>query len=60
MKLYTTVKLKEKIGDYPAGSQGIIIEIYNKTICYVEIFDENGDTIGVLYDVPIEKLEAAK
>lgn len=59
MKLYSSVKLKEKIGNHPAGSSGIIIEIFEKTICYVEILDEDGNSIDVLYDVPIDKLEEA-
>ena len=57
LKLYDNVKLKEQINDYPAGTLGIVIEIYNDKMCYVEILDDEGDTIDVLYDVPIEKLE---
>lgn len=60
MKLYDTVVFKEKIEEYDKGTIGIIIEIYNNKTCYIEVLDSDGDSIDVLYDVPIDKIEIKK
>lgn len=57
MKLYDSVELTEKIDEYNIGTVGTIIELYDNMVCYVELFNEAGDTIGVLYDVPLSKLK---
>lgn len=56
MKLYDTVKLTEKFAEFDVGTAGVIIELYDNKICYLEIFDD-GDTIGVIYDVPVSILK---
>ncbi len=57
MKQYDAVELIEKIDNYSVGTIGIIIEIYDNNICYLEILDQEGDTIDVLYDVPLCKVK---
>lgn len=59
MKLYDTVKLTEKFAEFDVGPAGVIIELYDNKICYLEIFDDDGDgdTIGVIYDVPVSILK---
>lgn len=61
MKLYDTVKLAEKFAEFDAGTVGVIIELYNNKTCYLEIFDDDdGDTIGVIYDVPTSILNTVE
>lgn len=55
MQLYDTVELIEDIDNFKKGSIGVIVELYNDK-CYLEIIDNKGQTLGILYDVPISKL----
>ncbi len=57
MTAYDKVRLKEDIGGYRKGAFGIIAELYEQQYAYLEMIDENGDTIGMLYDVPVSLLE---
>lgn len=58
MELYTRVKLKENFKNHNKGTIGIVIEIYENSVAYLEILDDKGDTIEILYDVPLELLES--
>lgn len=55
--LYKKVKLIKDFKKYKKGTVGIIVEIYENNLVYLEILDDDGDTIGMLYDVPLESLE---
>ncbi len=57
MTAYDKVRLKEDIGGYRKGAFGIIAELYEQQYAYLEMIDENGKTIGMLYDVPVSLLE---
>lgn len=57
MTAYDKVRPKEDIGGYRKGSFGIIVELYEQQYAYLEMIDENGKTIGMLYDVPVSLLE---
>lgn len=57
MKLYDKVKLKENFKDYKKGTLGIIVEIYDNSFVCLEILDNDSDTIGMLYDVPLTLIE---
>ena len=57
MKLYDMVQLKEQFNNYPKGTTGIIVEIFENTNVYLEIVDDAGNTIDVIYDVPLSILE---
>lgn len=52
MKLYEEVTLTKNIDNYEIGSIGIIIELYDD-YAYLEMFDKAGNTLGVIYDVPL-------
>ncbi|MBO6264324.1 MAG: hypothetical protein J6N93_08700 [Clostridia bacterium] len=56
MKIYDKVSIKEDFDKYKTGSFGIIIELY-KDLCYLEMLDENNNTIDILYDVPLSILQ---
>lgn len=60
MKLYDMVQLKEQFNNYPKGTTGIIVEIFENTDAYLEIVDAAGNTIDVIYEVPISFLEEKK
>lgn len=51
------VQLKEQFNNYPKGTTGIIVEIFENTNVYLEIVDDAGNTIDVIYDVPLSILE---
>ena len=57
MKLYDMVQLKEQFNNYPKGTTGVIVEIFENTNVYLEIVDDAGNTIDVIYDVPLSILE---
>ena len=56
MELYDKVILIEEFDNYKAGSKGIIVELYDN-LAYVEIIDLDGNTLGVIYDVPLSILK---
>lgn len=58
MELYTRIKLKENFKKHNKGTIGIVIEIYENTVAYLEILDDKGDTVEILYDVSLELLES--
>ena len=60
MKLYDIVELKEQFNNYPKGTIGVIVEIFENTNAYLEIVDDDGNTIDVTYDVPLSILEKKK
>ncbi len=51
------VQLKEQFNNYPKGTTGIIVEIFENTDAYLEIVDDAGNTKDVIYDVPLSILE---
>ncbi len=51
------VQLKEQFNNYPKGTTGVIVEIFENTNVYLEIVDDAGNTIDVIYDVPLSILE---
>ena len=55
MKLYDKVILTEEFDNYKAGTEGIIVELYDD-LAYVEMIDSDGNTLGVIYDVPLSIL----
>lgn len=55
--MYDKVRLKEDIGGYRKGAFGIIVELYEQRYAYLEMIDENGETIKMLYDVPVSSLK---
>lgn len=57
MNLYDMVQLKEQFNNYPKGTTGVIVEIFENTNVYLEIVDDAGNTIDVIYDVPLSILE---
>ena len=57
MKLYDKVKLKENFKDYQKGTLGIIVEIFDNSFAYLEMIDDDGDTVGMLYDVPLSLVD---
>lgn len=57
MNLYDMVQLKEQFNNYPKGTTGIIVEIFENTNVYLEIVDDAGNTIDVIYDVSLSILE---
>lgn len=57
MKLYDMVQLKEQFNNYPKGTTGVIVEIFENTDAYLEIVNDAGNTIDVIYDVPLSILE---
>lgn len=57
MKLYDLIRLKEQFNNYPQGTTGVIVEIFENTDAYLEILDAAGNTTDVIYDVPMEILE---
>lgn len=60
MKFYDLVQLKEQFNNYPKGTTGIIVEIFENTDACLKIVDAAGDTIDVIYDVPLSILEEKK
>lgn len=56
MKLYDKVILTEEFDDYKAGTEGIVVELYDD-LAYLEMIDSDGNTSGVIYDVPLSILE---
>ncbi|OKZ85569.1 MAG: hypothetical protein BHW10_09185 [Clostridium sp. CAG:307_30_263] len=56
MKLYDKVILTEEFDDYKAGTEGIVVELYDD-LAYLEMIDSDGNTLGVIYDVPLSILE---
>ncbi len=58
MKQYDCVKLKVDINEYKKGAIGIIVELFDNKSAYLEMIDNSGDTIGMLYDVPLSAIEA--
>lgn len=60
MKLYDVVQLKEQFNNYPKGTNGVIVEIFENTDAYLEIVDDAGNTKDVIYDVPLSILEKKK
>lgn len=60
MKQYDCVKLKVDIKEYKKGSIGIIVELFENKSAYLEMIDNGGNTIGMLYDVPLSVIEVNK
>lgn len=60
MKLYDVVQLEEQFNNYPKGTTGVIVEIFENNDAYLEIVDAAGNTIDVIYDVPLSILEKKK
>ncbi len=60
MKKYDKIILKEDIGGYKKGTKGIIVELFDNSFAYIEVLDENEDTIGMLYDVPVSQIKTDK
>lgn len=60
MKLYDMVQLKEQFNNYPKGTTDVIVEIFENTDAYLEIVNDAGNTIDVIYDVPLSILEEKK
>lgn len=56
MKLYDKVILTEKFDNYKVGTKGIIVELYDD-LAYLEMIDSDGNTLSVIYDVPLSILE---
>ncbi len=56
MKLYDKVILTEEFDNYKAGTEGIIVELYDD-LAYLEMIDSDGNTLGGIYDVPLSILE---
>lgn len=56
MKLYDKVILTEEFDNYKVGTNGIIIELYDD-LAYLEMIDSDGNTLSVIYDVPLSILE---
>lgn len=56
MNLYDKVILIEEFDNYKAGFKGIIVELYDD-LAHVEIIDLDGNTLGVIYDVPLSILK---
>lgn len=56
MKLYDKVILTEEFDDYKAGTEGIVVELYDD-LAYLEMINSDGNTLGVIYDVPLSILE---
>lgn len=56
MKLYDKVILTEEFDNYKAGTNGIIVELYDD-LAYLEMIDSDGNTLSVIYDVPLSILE---
>ena len=56
MKLYDKVILTEEFDDYKVGTEGIVVELYDD-LAYLEMIDSDGNTLGVIYDVPLSILE---
>lgn len=54
------VQLKEQFNNYPKGTTSVIVEIFENTDAYLEIVDDAGNTIDVIYDVPLSILEKKK
>ena len=48
------------INNYPKGTTGVIVEIFENTDAYLEIVDDAGNTIDVIYDVPLSILKKKK
>lgn len=57
MKLYDVVQLGKQFNNYPKGTTGVIVEIFENKDAYLEIIDDDGNTIDVIYDVPLAILE---
>lgn len=60
MNLYDMVQLKEQFNNYPKGTTGVIVENFENTDAYLEIVDDAGNTIDVIYDVPLSIWEEKK
>ncbi len=60
MKQYDRIILKEDVNGYKKGMKGIIVELFDNSFAYIEVLDENEDTIGMLYDIPISLLKVDK
>ena len=60
MKQYDKVVLTQGIENYKKGTVGIIVELFDNKIAYLEILDNDGDTIDMLYDVPLSMIEVVK
>jgi hypothetical protein len=60
-KRYETVRLREAVGDFPAGQVGAVVEVYTSPYeAYdVEIVDDDGYTRGLLEAVRPEQIEVA-
>lgn len=56
MKLYDKVILTEEFDNYKAGTEGIVVELYDD-LAHLEMIDSDGNTLGVIYDVPLSILE---
>lgn len=56
MKLYDKVILTEEFDNYKVGTKGIIVELYDDLV-YLEMIDSDGNTLSVIYDVPLSILE---
>ena len=60
MKKYDKVVLTKDIENYKKGTVGIIVELFDNKIAYLEILDDDGDTIDMLYDVPLSMIKVVK
>lgn len=57
MKLYDKVILTKEFDNYKVGTEGIIVELYDDDLAYLEMIDSDCNTLGVIYDVPLSILE---
>jgi hypothetical protein len=60
MKQYDEVVLTQDIEKYKKGTVGIIVELFDNKVAYLEILDDDGDTIGMLYDIPLSMIKMVK
>jgi hypothetical protein len=60
-KRYETVRLREAVGDFPAGQVGAVVEVYASPYeAYdVEIVDDDGHTRGLLEALRPEQIDVA-
>ena len=60
MKQNDKVVLTQDIENYKKGTAGIIVELFDNKIAYLEILDNDGDTTSMLYDVPLSMIKVVK
>ncbi len=60
MKQYDKVVLTQEIENYKKGTIGIIVEIFDNKVVYLEILDDDGDTTSMFYDVPLSMMKVVR